>query len=256
MDEYLRMVRATMSANTYRTYKAALESFGEDRSLSDVAEYIESQVGKSRRTIKHRLTIVAGYFAWRGEDVSSLLRLLRGYKAEETLQPCPSKAEVESILDGITNLKYRAIFLLAAECGLRVSEIISVRLSDYDGDNVVLRHTKNGKDYPVKLTTRARNALFLYLEEYSPATYLFEGRSGPLDVSAVQRYIKERMVAAGCGQYHMHSLRRYFANRLARSGVSPYVLQRCMRHQSLQSTQKYLNIDGQQAAAAVEEVFG
>ena len=255
MDEYLRFIQSTLSPNTYRTYKAALESWG-NRPLSGVAGYIRSQAGKSRRTIKQRLVVVAGYYAWKGEDVSSLARVIRNYKAEETLQPCPSKAEIESILDGITNLKYRAIYLLAAECGLRVSEIISIRLSDYDGDSVILRQTKNGKDYTVKLTTRARNALYIYLEAYSPTAFLFEGRSGKLDVSAVQRYVKEHMVAAGCGQYHMHSLRRYYANQLASAGVSPYVLQRCMRHTCLQSTQKYLNVGNEEVSAAVTEVFG
>lgn len=259
IDKYLRRVKATRSPNTYMAYRNALLSIMGNQTIptEDIILNYISTCGKSDVTIKTHLSVLANYIKFakiKGEE--KLLPICR-FKANDKVQPCPTDKEVDAIFRCITDPKYKAIFILACQHGLRVGEIVSLALCDYSGDRIIIRNTKNKRDYIINLTRDAQGALNEYVKEYriNSSPMLFTSKTGGLSVSQVQHYIKNKMDYVGCRQYHMHSLRRWYANKLLTSGVDLAVVKECMRHSDISTTIKYLNIANTQVSDAVRGVF-
>jgi integrase len=91
-----------------------------------------------------------------------------------------TRAEVAAILDACTNARYRTMLTLTYGCGLRLSEVLAVRVSNIDGERRLLRaHLGNGaKDRLVPISPTLLAQLRAYWRVYRPAEWLFAGRGG------------------------------------------------------------------------------
>jgi integrase/recombinase XerD len=107
-------------------------------------------------------------------------------KKEKRLPEVLSYQEVAKILKVITNLKHRAILLLVYSAGLRVGEVVNLKISDIDSDRMLI-HVKQGKgkkDRYTVLSQIALDELRTYARKYRPDDWLFEGgdRKGHLTI--------------------------------------------------------------------------
>ncbi len=155
-----------------------------------------------------------------------------------------------------------AILNLMARAGLRVSEVVTLRLDDVTLNarkgHVVVRASKGLKERTVPLPKAAREALRAYLDVRPPwaGETLFVSRTGrPLTPRDVQRLVEKAARRAGITRrVTPHTLRHTYATRALRQGVDLATLARLLGHESLTTTARYLHPDEARVAEMVEEL--
>ncbi len=157
-----------------------------------------------------------------------------------------TRGEVARIIGACTDLRYRTMLLLCYGCGLRLSELVAVRVSDIDGERSLLRveQGKGGKDRLVPLSPTLLSQLRVYWRHLRPRGYLFPGqrRGDALSPTAIQRVFKRSKAAAGISKSGgIHALRHAFATHQLEAGLAVHRLQRLMGHASLQTTLRYIH---------------
>jgi site-specific recombinase XerD len=165
-----------------------------------------------------------------------------------------SREEVTRILETPTNLKHRTMLMTTYAAGLRVSELIRLRLSDIDADRMTLRivQGKGAKDRYVGLSPRLLEQLRLYWQDTRPQTWLFPspGRTKPLDATSIQRvYMMSKLRAGIRKEGGIHALRHAFATHMLEAGLDIHTIQRLLGHTSILTTQRYFHLTARQLTA-------
>jgi site-specific recombinase XerD len=158
-----------------------------------------------------------------------------------------SGEEVLKLFQVVTNLKHRAILMTAYAGGLRVSEVIHLRVSDVDGQRMMLRveQGKGRQDRYVMLSHKLLAVLREYWKTYKTRHWLFAGQNPeqPLTRAAVHKFFhKARLKAGITKKISVHGLRHSFATHLLESGVNIRKIQLLLGHRSLRSTQIYTHV--------------
>lgn len=183
-----------------------------------------------------------------------------------------SDSEVKMVLNsmsGIHALRDKALFTLGVRAGFRVTELLSLKISDVAVDGKLLdrvtvakRNTK-GKvsSRSVVLHPEAAGALLSYLKSLGvtalhPERYVFVSERGEnRAISRVQawRILDAAFSACGLsGRTGTHMMRKTFAQRVrVRSGNDLLVVQKALGHKRMDSTVSYLNVDAEEIDAAV-----
>ena len=147
------------------------------------------------------------------------------------------------------------IITLFLNCGLRVSEVVSINIDDYhhDGEDCILKVKGKGeKERQVFLNRSCVEALNDYLaireEQYAPkptakkALFLSQMHNR-MSVDAVQHLVKEKLKAAGLKEMSPHKLRHTAATLLLKGGVDIRTVQEVLGHESISTTQIYTHVD-------------
>ena len=156
-------------------------------------------------------------------------------------------SEVERLLAAATSLRDRALFESAYGCGLRLSEIRHLKVSDIDSQRMVLRieQSKGKKDRYVMLPKVLLETLRTYWKEAKPQQWLFPGQEPgqPLSDKTVQQALRKAIHAAGIQKHvSVHSLRHAFATHLLEAGTDVRAIQVLLGHRSLTTTQLYTHV--------------
>ena len=158
-----------------------------------------------------------------------------------------SAEEVVRLIGAARGLKQCVLLMTAYSAGLRVSELVNLKITDIDAARMTLRvkQGKGGKDRYAILSQNLLVELRQYWKRYRPAIWLFPNRAknGPLsrgEAWHIFRSVKRRArLQKGRG---IHSLRACFATHLLEVGVDLRSIQFLMGHTSLLSTQRYLRL--------------
>ncbi len=157
-----------------------------------------------------------------------------------------SPREVERLLSATTKLRDRCLLMTAYAAGLRVSELVSLKVSDLDSERMMIRveQGKGRKDRYTILSSRLLAELRWYWKHHRPQTWLFpNGKGGPISVNYAQRiYNSAKQRAAIQKGKGIHTLRHCFATHLLEAGVDLRTIQSLLGHNSIQSTQRYLQV--------------
>jgi site-specific recombinase XerD len=158
-----------------------------------------------------------------------------------------SPQEVTAVLEALTNLKHRAILMTVYAAGLRVSEVVRLRVGDVDSQRMMLRieQGKGRRDRYVMLSDKLLAVLRAYWKMARPDHWLFPGQipQRHLTRSSVERvFYKARDAAGITKKVSVHCLRHSFATHLLESGVNVRKIQLLLGHKSLQSTQVYTHV--------------
>ncbi len=157
-----------------------------------------------------------------------------------------SKNEVMQLLDSLTNLKHRAMLMLAYSAGLRVGELTALKMADIDSGRMQIRvvQAKGNKDRYTLLSVSALEQLRLYYQLFRPAVWLFETQKGvAISHRQVQHVFKKALTKAGINkQVSVHALRHSFATHLMEQGVSLAIIRQLLGHKSLRTTSIYLHV--------------
>jgi len=122
-----------------------------------------------------------------------------------------SSQEMKAIIDAATNLKHKTIIMLMYSCGLRVGEVINLRVSDIDSKRMVIyiRNAKGGKDRQVPLHPILLEQLRGYYKEYKPKEFLFNGQfSLQYTETSIRSFLKDYSSAASVGKRVYPHLKR------------------------------------------------
>jgi site-specific recombinase XerD len=158
-----------------------------------------------------------------------------------------SPREVEQLLNCAVKLRDRCLLMTAYSAGLRVGELVHLKLSDIDPERMMIRveQGKGRKDRYTILSRRLLGELKRYKQTYQPVSWLFFGknRNCPLDITAAQKVYHLAKQKSGLEKGEgIHTLRHCFATHLLESGVDLVTIKTLLGHNSLQSTQRYLQI--------------
>ena len=167
-------------------------------------------------------------------------------KVPQRIPELLSRDEVARILGAAGNLKHRTLLVTCYGCGLRVSELVSLRVKHIDSEGHLLRieQAKGAKDRQVILPASVLRQLRRYWQRYRPADWLFPGRefTERLSISAVQRIFQRAKNQAGIEKVGgIHSLRHAYATHQLEAGMPIHQLQRLLGHNNLQSTMRYVH---------------
>ncbi len=173
-------------------------------------------------------------------------------------------AEIDTMLSRITNPRDRLLLIFGVRTGFRISELLSLRVSDVYRDGAVFdsvyvqRRNMKGKQSgrTVPLHNEVRELLSIYCKNMRSDFYLFKSRelfNAPL--SRVQAY---RIISAAArrvglqGRIATHSMRKTFAERINRTlNNDIYKLQKAMGHRSIDSTARYITVNQEEVDRAI-----
>jgi len=157
-----------------------------------------------------------------------------------------TRKEVRAVLGSVSNLKHQMLLQLCYGCGLRVSELVAVKVRHVDGERHLLRveQGKGAVDRAVIVSPCLLDHLRRYWQDERPRSWLFPARyhSEPLGIQTAQRVFTAAKRRAGVEKIGgIHSLRHAYATHQLEAGVPVHQLQRLLGHRSLQATLRYVH---------------
>ncbi len=272
-----------LAANTVDAYM---------RDLRDFAHYVLRQWDVEPRKVEPEM--IERYVGWlyeRGREKSSQARALCGIRSffnylllNDRLEKSPvefigspkfgrqlpdvlSTAEIDRIIAAVDTttvkgLRDAAMLETLYSCGLRVSELISLRMSDlFFGEGYIRVIGKGDKQRLVPVSTAARDRIQLYLERRRPLraneeTVFLNNRGRKLTRVMVFTVVKQAADRAGIDkQVSPHTFRHSFATHLLEGGASIRQVQEMLGHESILTTEIYTHLDNEHLRRTVEEHF-
>jgi integrase/recombinase XerD len=168
-------------------------------------------------------------------------------KKPKPLPAVLSPDEVARLFSAVKNPRDLMILQTAYAAGLRVSEVVRLRVSDIDSSRMTLhiRAAKGRKDRFVPLSAVLLDRLRDYWQQYRPKLWLFPGgRPGDhLSAANVQRMCARTVRACGLSKKaSMHTLRHSYATHLLENGIDLATLQKLLGHNQLSTTLRYTHV--------------
>ncbi len=168
-------------------------------------------------------------------------------KKDKKLPVILNKEEVSKILSAIPNIKHKAILMLVYSAGLRVSEVVKLRVENIDGKRKLIhvRGAKGRKDRYTILSDVALKTLEEYQGRYRPHKWLFLGAKPDKHIHprSVEKIFSGACKKAGIEKdVSVHTLRHSFATHLLESGVDLRYIQELLGHKSSKTTEIYTHV--------------
>jgi len=158
-----------------------------------------------------------------------------------------SADEVVRFLEAIPSLKSRTALTTVYAAGLRVSEVVMLKIADIDSGRMVIRveHGKGGKDRYVPLAERTLDLLRAYQSANRSGAWLFPSpaKEGPISPTSLQKTFKAALKESGISKNaSIHTLRHSYATHLLERGVDIRLIQKVLGHGCLTSTFRYTHL--------------
>jgi integrase/recombinase XerD len=256
-DMHDQMTLKRYSENTIRTYLDIVKNFFAYYPQTDPAEITAEQF---KDYFLHLFTIKKISYSFQKQVVSAVKfyfkRVIRkdtsSYcfeiprSTEERLPMVLTKEEVKLIIDCTSNLKQRVILMTIYSSGLRLSEVVNLKIADIDSERMMIyvRGGKGKKDRTTLLSLELLKILRIYYLEYRPRHWLFEGRDGShYSKRSVQEIFKKALRNSGVDKSaSVHTLRHSFATHLLEDGVDLRNIQNLLGHCNLKTSEIYTHI--------------
>ena len=283
----------------YRTYIKLEKRLSENtvesymRDLRQFAHFILRQYDVTPRKVER--TMIERYMGWlfeRGREKTSQARCLCGIRSffnflliSDQIEASPAEfvdtpkfgrhlpdilttAEIDRIIAAVDTstvkgLRDCAMLEVLYSCGLRVSELTSLRLSDlFFGEGYIRVIGKGDKQRLVPISTVARDKIQRYLEERRSArsgeeVVFLNNRGGQLTRVMVFTILKQAAQRAGIDKHiSPHTFRHSFATHLLEGGASIRQVQEMLGHESILTTEIYTHLDSDHLRHTLEEHLG
>jgi len=162
-------------------------------------------------------------------------------RGEKKLPRIIDKEVLKNKILSISNTKHKAILSLAYSCGLRVSEIINLKILDIDSDRMLIHinQAKGRKDRVVPLSEPLLLILREYYKEYKPKEYLFNGQFSLQYTASSCNKLMKKYISEDA---HMHQLRHSSFTHMLESGVDLRIIQKVAGHKSSKTTAIYAHV--------------
>ena len=224
--------------------------FGDEINKQDIKNYLEYLYSSDRSTSTINLAINAIKFYYEkvmSRNFFSSDMGIKRPKKEKTLPTVLSRQGIIKIIQVTANLKHKLMIQILYSSGLRVSELVNLRVNDIDFDRKILlvKAGKGKKDRVTIISQVVLDNTKKYLQKYQPLEFLFEGY-GPgqkLTTRTVQKVVTESAKKAGVKkQVSAHTLRHSFATHLLENNVNLRYVQSLLGHARLETTQIYTKV--------------
>lgn len=206
--------------------------------LADIKKYSSSSLNSAVNAVK--------FLYEKTWDLSKVCYKLPRSKKEHRLPRVLDQSEIEKMFTSIENLKHKVLLYTAYGAGLRVSELINIKLKDIDSRRmmILIEQSKGKKDRMVMLSTRLLGLLREYVKIYRPEYWLFEGKPHErYSVRSVQQVFNRAKKKAKVNvQGNTHLLRHSFATHLLESGIDLRIIMELLGHSSIRTTLAYTHV--------------
>lgn len=166
------------------------------------------------------------------------------FKRPKSEKKLPKVIDSELILcklNLIENIKHKSILTLTFSVGLRVSEIVNLKIEDIDSKRMLIhiKDAKGRKDRIVPLSKTVLELLRTYYKEYKPKQFLFNGQnSEQYSIGSCQKIYKKYIDTNSS----IHTLRHSSATALLENGTDVRIIQKILGHSSTKTTEIYTHI--------------
>ncbi len=171
--------------------------------------------------------------------------ILPTIKRNKTIPEILTTEEIKRLIDSTSNIKHKLIVKLLYGCGLRVSEIVSLKKEDLNFKEglIHIKLAKGKKDRFVKIPSSVLDELKNY-SALGDSNILFQSnRGGKLTIATIQAILKNSAKKAEIKKrVYPHLLRHSFATHLLENGTDLRVIQKLLGHSSIKTTQIYTQI--------------
>jgi integrase/recombinase XerD len=247
------------SPSTLRTYKNEVGIFlqtlknkkADTLSTEDVRRYLHYCIEKlqlSENTLHSRLNALKFLYEQLLGHEKFFVEIPRPKKHLQ-LPKVLGEEELRRLFNAPSNLKHKAILFIAYSAGLRVSEVINLRLQDIDRERqqLFIYCSKGKKDRYVRLSPMVLDVLEQYykMSAVKPTNYLFEGpiKGEPYSIRSAQQIFSDaRKKACILKTLSFHNLRHSFATHLLEKGVDVIFIKDILGHFDIKTTQRYLHV--------------
>jgi integrase/recombinase XerC len=268
-----RRLAALTVENYARDVRDLLELVGttaiERLTVHDIRRFVARlhAQGLGGRSLARKLSAWRGFFDYLARDHGLTANPAAGLKAPRSPKRLPASLtpdEAASLLDGADEdalpLRDRAMFELIYSSGLRLAEVLGVRLEDIDlAAGTVRVLGKGSKTRVVPVGAQAIAAVERWLPERAlmanaeERVLFVSRRGGPLHPRTVQARLTARAKAHGLdAKVHPHVLRHSFASHILQSSGDLRAVQELLGHASISTTQVYTHLDFQHLAKAYD----
>jgi site-specific recombinase XerD len=256
-NEYLRKLKELRySNNTVKAYKGLFEEFINYYHEFDIQCIDEKMIIAFLQYLVMDRKISTSY---QNQSINAIKfyyeRVLGGQRKiylverplkEKALPVVLNEKEIINTIKQVNNIKHKAIIMLTYSSGLRLSELLNLRIIDIDSKRmqVFVRQAKGRKDRYTLLSKKVLPVLRQYFIEYKPKEWLFEGAKGKqYSASSVYSIVTEAYKRAGIKKnVAIHTLRHCFATHLLENGTDLRYIQALMGHSSSKTTEIYTHI--------------
>ena len=278
---YLTMERG-LSKNSIAAYKCDLQDFiaflgregkkdFKEVTRDDIIDFLgeHKENGMEPTSLARRLVAIKVFFRYLYQEKfipEEITSVMDSPKLWRILPEFMSSREVEALMNvyavnakDFLAIRNRAILEVMYACGLRVSEVASLKVSSIHFDDAVIRVLgKGSKERIVPIGHLAIQALKRYLTKSRPyllrspdeSTLFISNRGRVLDRERIWAIIKEAARLAGINKnIHPHTLRHSFASHLLENGADLRVIQEMLGHADIATTQIYTHVDQRQLLA-------
>ena len=165
-------------------------------------------------------------------------------RSEKKLPKVIDSDFIRERLEKIENVKHKSILTLTFSVGLRVSEVVDLKISDIDSKRMLIhiKNAKGKKDRIVPLSQRVLELLREYWKEYRPTEYLFNGQSSTkYSIGSCQKIYKKYIDQNSS----IHTLRHSSFTSLLENGTDLRIIQKIAGHSSSKTTEIYTHVSNQ-----------
>lgn len=256
-EEYILKIREIQySEKTLKTYQNAFEDFInyykdidlnaiDDKMILEFMQYLVVERKVSESYQNQVINSIKFYYekVLRGKQKTYLIDRP---KKEKKLPTVLNEEETRLLLNATENLKHKAILMMAYSSGLRLGELINLRIKDIDSKRMQVRveQAKGKKDRYTILSNKMLAVLRGYFVKYRPKEWLFEGeKGGQYSARSIQMIVKASAKKAGIKKnIGIHGLRHTFATHLLENGTDLRYIQSLLGHESSKTTEIYTHI--------------
>ena len=255
-----RMIRALklrgFSPKTQAAYVSAIAKLSQyygkspaELSRDDLQEYLYYLL-QERELSWNSCNVVLAAMRFFYSEVLGWDRLSLGIGPRKKPQRLPeifSHQELDRLFSAAGKLRDRVLLMTAYSAGLRVGELVGLRIRDIHSDRMMIRveQGKGKKDRYTLLSEQLLLHLRQYWRAYRPRHWLFPnpGERGSMSISTAQKIYNSTKVTARLEKGRgIHTLRHCFATHLLESGVDLHTIQTLMGHKTIQTTLIYLQV--------------
>ena len=238
-----RTVKAYLDIN--KRFLAYIGKSAREIGCQDVKDYLLYLKLQGLSNTSLNLTISALKFYFQEVLKRKLFFNISRPRKEEYLPVVLSKEEILKLINLTANLKHKLLLSLMYGSGLRVSEVVALKVGHLDLNSlrVLVKSGKGAKDRWTRLSKKSLE----FLKEYLPllpmgqeCLFAGSGGKGHLSQRSAQKVFHQALVRAGINRpVGCHSLRHSFASHLLESGVELHLIQKLMGHRQIRTTQIY-----------------
>jgi len=251
--QYLN-IECGFSENTLLAYIRDIKQFldfikNKEIDIKIIHEYIKflKMINLKNSSIKRKIASIRTYIKFL-DPKNEWINYIESVKKENNNLNCLNENQIETLINKCANARDSLIIRLMAESGLRINEVVYLRVEDINlaRQEIIIRKGKGGMDRIVPIKNNTANLLGLHiasLSDKSKNNIFLNHKNSIISRRNISNIIQRMCFKLGFKNTTSHTLRRSCATNLLSKNIEIDLISRLLGHKNIDSTQPYLILD-------------